>query len=256
MIESVIIMCIDEQKTGGQKMFQRLREFLVQIVPDYAVLPLLACLTVNCLIYSGTAAITEGWKHYDFTLGIDRQVPLIPGFIVVYLGCYLFWLVNYIWIVRQGREHCMRFVTAEILSKFVCCAFFLLIPTTNVRPELIGNDIFTNMLRVIYEVDAATNLFPSIHCLVSWFCYMGLRGQKKVPGAYRAFSCLAAILVFISTQVTKQHYLIDIIGAIVIAEGCWYLGYHTKWYQKTDRIFSRLQRKPSDIRAGKKGKCG
>lgn len=213
---------------------------LYKLVPAYARLPLVCCFVWNCLIYTGTGMLNSSWKHYDFTTDFDRAVPLIPAFVVVYLGCYLFWIVNYIMIARQGREHCMRFVTADMLSRLVCCLFFLLLPTTNVRPVLTGDDIFSRILGLIYQIDAPTNLFPSIHCLVSWFCFVGIRGQKGVPAWYRALSCLLAILVFISTQVTKQHYIIDVFGAILLAEGAYFAAWHTQWYRWLERRMDGL----------------
>ena len=219
----------------------KLKKLILALVPSYARLPLLCCVTWNCLVYSLTGMIAASWKHYDFTMNIDRRVPLIPAFVVIYLACYLFWIANYIVIARQGREHCMRFVTADMLSRLVCCLFFLIMPTTNVRPVLEGNDIFTRLLGLVYQIDSPVNLFPSIHCLVSWFCYIGIRGQKKVPGWYRAFSCIMAILVFISTQVTKQHYIVDVIGAVALAEGAYYFGMHTKCYLKVEHVMDSVR---------------
>ena len=111
------------------------------ILPKYAIFPLLACLTVNFLAYNGTEVLTRSWKHYDLTLPIDRAVPVIPWFVAVYLGCYLFWIVNYIMIVRQGEEHCFRFVTADMMSRIVCAVIFIVLPTTNVRPVLTGDGL-------------------------------------------------------------------------------------------------------------------
>ena len=76
----------------------------------------------------------------------------------------------------------------------------------------------------LYSVDAADNLFPSIHCLVSWFCFIGLRGKKEIPFWYRAFSCFFAILVFLSTLTTKQHVIWDVAGGVLLAEICFYIG--------------------------------
>ena len=148
-----------------------------QFLPLYAVFPLLSCVAVNSLVYFGTEALTGNWKHYDLTLPIDRAIPLVPGFTVIYLGCYIFWIINYILIARQGEEHCFRFVTADMLSRIVSGIIFILLPTTNVRPVLAGDDIFVKLLGMIYSIDEPTRLFPSIHCLVSWFCYIGIRGQ-------------------------------------------------------------------------------
>ena len=59
-------------------------------IPSYAVFPLLSCVTVNCIVYFGISKIANEWKHYDLTLPFDRAVPLVPGFVSIYLGCYLF----------------------------------------------------------------------------------------------------------------------------------------------------------------------
>ena len=135
----------------------------------------------------GISKIANEWKHYDLTLPFDRAVPLVPGFVSIYLGCYLFWIINYILIARQGEEHCIRFAAADIMSRLVCCAFFLLLPTTNVRPVLSGDGIWVTLLQAVYKADAPVNLFPSIHCLVSWFCFIGIRGRKSVPKATGSF---------------------------------------------------------------------
>ena len=211
-----------------------------QLVPAYAIIPLISCVIVNCLVYFGLASLASDWKHYDFTTSFDRMVPVVPWFVSIYLVCYLFWIVNYIMIARISKEHCMRFVTADMISRLICGVFYLLIPTTNVRPVLEGSGMWTELLRMIYQIDQATNLFPSIHCLVSWFCFIGIRGQKSIPRAYRIFSCVFAILVFVSTQVTKQHYIIDVVGGMVIAEAAYYLTHHTQFYRSVEKWMDRI----------------
>lgn len=221
-------------------MYERYKQKLSGIVPFYAIIPLLSCLGVNCIIYFGIRLLTEGAKHYDFTMAFDRLVPVIPEFVFIYLGCYIFWVANYIIIARQGKEYCMRFVFADILSRLICGVFYLFLPTTNIRPNLVETDIWTTLLKYVYATDAASNLFPSIHCLVSWFCYIGIRGKKNIPKWYRIFSCIFAILVFISTQVTKQHYIVDVIGGVVIAELTFYVGFHTNWYRILEQMLDRI----------------
>lgn len=229
------------------------------LVPAYAAFPLLACVTVNFIVYMGTDYIAGGWKHYDFTLPIDRAVPVLPAFVSVYLGCYLFWIVNYILIARQGKEHCIRFATADMLSRLICGTFYLVMPTTNVRPILTDTGFWGAVLQFVYKIDTPTRLFPSIHCLVSWFCFIGIRGRKEVPKTYRVFSCLFALLVCISTQFTKQHYIVDAIGGILLAEGTYWLASHTKLYQYPNRVFDWLYQKcfrGKEKPAGKRVNCG
>ena len=222
-------------------------------IPSYAVFPLLSCVTVNCIVYFGIAKLAGEWKHYDLTLPFDRAVPLVPGFVSVYLGCYLFWIINYILIARQGEEHCIRFATADMMSRLVCCVFFLLLPTTNVRPVLEGEGIWVTLLQAVYNMDAPVNLFPSIHCLVSWMCFIGIRGNKRVPRWYRIFSCIFALLVVVSTQVTKQHYLIDAIGGILLVEVLYAWNKRSNAYLYVKGFFEKVNASLRSLSRKKKG---
>lgn len=199
-------------------------------IPEYGLLPLILCFSMNGLVYWGSQLIMKDQYHYDFTTKLDNQIPFMKEWVLVYLVCYVFWAFNYILIVREGKEQCFRFTFADLLSRMICGIIFILLPTTNVRPTVPGNDIFSWLVRFVYQIDLPTNLFPSIHCLVSWFCFVGIRRSKRVPLWYKIFSCIFAILVCLSTQFTKQHYLIDIAGGILIAELCYYIAQHTRLY--------------------------
>ena len=87
-----------------------------KMIPSYAILPLLICVAVNFTVYIGTDKLMEHRNFYDLTLPIDRMVPVIPAFSVIYIGCYLFWIVNYIMITRMNRSHCYRFILADVMS--------------------------------------------------------------------------------------------------------------------------------------------
>lgn len=76
-------------------------------------------------------------------------------------------------------------------------------------------------MRFLYEIDAPDNLFPSIHCLVSWNCYIGVRNIKEYPASFKNMAAVIAVMVFISTLVTKQHVIADVISAVAISEVCW-----------------------------------
>ena len=219
------------------------RKYLNKWIPQYGILALSTCFAVNVLIYGGTQIITKNTYHHDFTTGWDRKVPFVKEWVVIYLVCFAFWIINYILIAQEGKEQCYRFVSADLLSRIICGVFFIMLPTTNIRPIIHGTDFFSYMVKFVYGIDSATNLFPSIHCLVSWFCFIGIRKSKKVPLWYKVFSCIFAILVCASTQFTKQHYLIDIVGGILIAELCFYLTNHTQFYSKVEMFFDKVNQR-------------
>ncbi|MGN0334484.1 MAG: phosphatase PAP2 family protein [Lachnospiraceae bacterium] len=190
-------------------------------IPKYSLLPLLITVIWNQVVYCGSMLLTRNWTHYSFELPMDRIIPFLPWTVSVYFGCYLFWITNYILCSRQEKSEAYRFLCADFLSKTVCLVCFLLIPTTNIRPSIEGDTLWTDLMRFLYQVDSPSNLFPSIHCLVSWLSYIGIRGKKHIPVWYRLFSCLMALAVFLSTLTTKQHVIVDVIGGVLLAEICY-----------------------------------
>lgn len=223
-----------------------IRKKIDSVCPLFAIIPLLSCFIFNVLIYSGTMTFCANLKHYDLTTAFDRAVPLVPQWMYIYFGCYLFWVVNYILVARINRHDkttFYRFVVTDLLSRLVCAVFFIFLPTTNQRPEVIGNSFSHLLLRFLYAIDQPTNLFPSIHCLVSWLCFVGIRKSPQVSGKYKAFSCLFALLVVASTQFTKQHYIVDAIAGILIAETLYLISMKVDLYRPVQRGFEWINAK-------------
>ena len=196
------------------------RDLLNRYIPLWSIAPLVTIMAVNCLIYWGSSALTAGRYHYDFTMAFDREVPLLPVF------------VGYLLATRRGKDMFYRFVATDLTIHFICFICFILIPTTNIRPEIAGNTLSEKILALVYSLDGGnspSNLFPSIHCYVSWMCWKGVEGSEKVPKWYQRFSLVFAILIIISTQVLKQHYIVDAAAALLLVEFFW------RFYQKGQR---------------------
>lgn len=216
---------------------------LTRILPAYGVFPVIFSFVFNCLVYSGSRMIAGGWYHHNIETGVDRSIPFVPEFLVIYFGCYIFWAVNYILIARQDRRSVYQFFTGDFISRCVCLVSFLAFPTTNTRPLITGSGLWNQAALWLYSIDAADNLFPSIHCLVSWFCYLGIRGRKEIPRWYQSVSMVIAILVFASTLLTKQHVIVDVAGGVLLAEFCFFIGRKTDLYRIYERFGSRIEQK-------------
>lgn len=176
------------------------------------------CLAWNQLVYWGGGWLARDLPHYDLTLPIDRDILFLPWTVVIYLGCYLFWAGNYLLCVPQEKSRACRFFAADLLAKSVCLLFFLLLPTTNLRPEVTGTGLCDRLMALVYRLDAPVNLFPSIHCLVSWLSWIGVRDRQDIPRWYRRFSLGMAAAICLSTLTTKQHVAADVAGGILLAE--------------------------------------
>ena len=199
----------------------------------------------NMCAYRLPKIIAADWYHYDMTLPVDDLVPFAPWTITIYFGCYIFWGVNYILAVLQKKEERDRFILAELIAKGICFALFLLIPTTNVRPDVSEPGFWNWWLTFLYNVDSPDNLFPSVHCLVSWFCWISVRKRKDISILYRIFSLVMAAAVCLSTLTTKQHVLADVAGSLLLAEASHYIAGRPKVRSACSAILSRLKRAPS-----------
>ena len=188
------------------------------LLPPYARVPLVSMVCVHALAYYATRPFSQKLTHFDFSLPVDGLIPFIPAFAVIYVLAYVQWVTGYILIARDSRELCYRVISGEIVSKLICLALFLLIPTTMTRAEIVSDGPFDTIVRYIYRLDAADNLFPSIHCLESWVCFRGALRMKKAGSRYRYFTLLFSLLVFASTVLIKQHTAVDIIGGVLTAE--------------------------------------
>lgn len=207
-------------------------------IPKYSIKPLILCVCFNFTIYLGSRFFYKNRVFHNLTSYCDNRIPVIPIFVLFYFGSYLFWIVNYILISKVNKEHCYRFLMADLLGKLICGIIYINFPTTNIRPDIITPGIFPDILKFLYSIDSADNLFPSIHCLVSWYCFVGLRNCKGIPAWYKCFSLFMAIMICISTLTTKQHVIIDVLGGVMLAELTWKLSLHLQLY-KTFKLINQ-----------------
>lgn len=228
-------------------MYKWLKKHIDPICPLEMIIPLISCFAVNQIVYSGSMILCADRQKLDFTKNFDQNVPFIPWFVYIYFASFLFWVINYILIARQGKEHFYKFQVADISSRLICLIFFVIIPTTNIRPTFEITSSSTWLMNFLYYVDKPTNLFPSIHCLVSWFCYIGIRKNKSIPMWYKIFTMLFAIAIMVSTQVTKQHYIVDVFGGVAIAELTYFISNRIQLYKYFMRFFTFINAKAAHL---------
>ena len=188
--------------------------------PVSSMLLIAVMLCTNLLAYFGTRIINSGRYHYNIESALDRALPVVPFFVVFYLLAFGQWIVCYLLIGREEKEYSLRFFLGEIIAKLLCLVIFLILPSTLSRPLMTGNGLFERLLAFVYSMDAADNLFPSIHCLESWMCWRGCRKLTKtrLPGWFSGANLILTLLVFASTVLCKQHVLIDIAGGVAVVE--------------------------------------
>ena len=191
-------------------------------VPAYAVLPALITAAAGVSLYYVSRIIADGFVHYDVSLPIDDMIPFVPQFVYIYVLAYAQWVITLLLLATEKKEFFYRYLSAYFLANFGAFLFFVFAPTIMSRGDLSAlndADPLTRMLMGgIFGLDSPTNLFPSVHCIDSWFCFRVVAKSKRLPRWFAACSLVFTLLVFASTVLCKQHMVADIFGGIIMAE--------------------------------------
>ena len=204
----------------------------------YIFITLMISFLIDMAAYMG-GKVKDNTVYHFLTTEFDKMIPFIPETIVIYIGSFLFWLIIYYLIVsgrtedtlyiydkdskETGGEERDRFFCADILGKIVCFVIFIVFPTAIIRPETGTGNMFETAVTLAYQIDTPTNLMPSLHCFVSWMCWIGVRKRKDLPGVLRYSALVMALLIFLSTLTVKQHVIADVIAGAFLAEICYLL---------------------------------
>jgi len=148
-------------------------------------------------------------------LALDRALPLVPSWAVVYGALYLFLILLPIVVVRQD-ELIRRTVYAYLLTWITAYVFFFVVyPTAAPRPDKVSGEGFAVWgLRALYSSDPPYNCFPSLHVAHSFLSALACSRVHRWLGI---IATISATLVAFSTLFTKQHYVLDLVAGVFLA---------------------------------------
>lgn len=165
------------------------------------------------LIYNITASLYE--KGYSIMLPKEELIPMMPVFIVPYIYWYLYIIIGFAIIGKKNEFQYKNFLLTLYLGMCICYLIYAIFPTEYMRPIVDNSTIFNKLINIIYSMDKPFNCFPSIHVL-STYCVMRFTGKNnKIIYCY---TIIVGILIILSTVFIKQHFILDIIGSILIVE--------------------------------------
>lgn len=204
----------------------------------FAVMCQIIVVVIQLLAYSGTRLINSHMTSYNISIDfIDNNIPFINWFIIFYVACYPWWYIGPLLVLKYNRKRYYEYLSSAAIGYIISGIIYIALPTEITRP-VISNDNFLNVIvNFVYEIDTpANNLFPSLHCFISWNCYLCIRGEKEVPKYYRIGYLVFALLVCASTVFIKQHFFIDIIAGVLLAELTYFIARKIKLPSKLVNI--------------------
>lgn len=174
---------------------------------------------------------------------LDDVVPLIPVWTIPYVLWLPACLALAFWASWEMPEQLFRaYFFAAIFTISLSMLFFLVYPTYVLRPEITGSDVFSNMLRTVYQNDRLYNAFPSGHVYLAvltaffFLCWRSSRHSSLDSIRWDQWNTWLwiglVIVVSLSTIFTGQHSIIDIPGGMLVAAAGYLFG---RWWTRNPR---------------------
>lgn len=173
------------------------------------------------------------WLHQGVLMrtDLDNYIPLWPIWIVAYALCWPFWISAFLGAAWFMDDQIYRaLMIGAMVTVVTAMLIFVVYPTCVERPVVPGSDWAARALRSLYSIDGECNAFPSGHVyLTTLLCLFWNRQTPRLSW----FWASSAVAISLSTVFVGQHYLLDILGGLVLAWGCYRLGL---WWVATPGI--------------------
>lgn len=204
------------------RFFKKAAHRINAFYPCYAWIPTAIVIGYSTIVFYGTRCINRFYPAHLLQTPLDKVIPFVPFFVLFYVLAYLQWGLGYFFALRHSRQLCYETLLVDLIAKTVCLICFLAFPTAIQRPQVLGTDPWSALVRLIYQIDLPNNLFPSLHCLTSWLLCRALWKISKLPLPVKLANAVLTLLICASTLLIKQHYLPDAVAGILSVElGYW-----------------------------------
>lgn len=179
---------------------------------------LIAVWVCSILLYALTNYFPSRLPSPMPMLAFETRIPLIPASVWIYLSYFVLLILTGVWIARLSW---MARAVAAVAFVVMCCGIaYLVHPTTIFRPPASEDGLSRLVLDWMRSKDPPNNCFPSMHVGLAFCC--ALIGWKASPRR-GPWLLLWAVLIAVSTLTTKQHYVLDGIGGLILAAFAWLL---------------------------------
>lgn len=198
-------------------------------------------------VYLGWFAWLEQTNRKNFHVihvDLDDYIPFCEVFVIPYLLWFFYVAAVVVYLMltnRQNFNRCFAFLATGM-------TVFLVISTLwpnghHLRPPVMPRDnIFTQMVSMLWQADTPTNLWPSIHVYNSMGAHFALMhsalGRKK---GIRIASGVLALSIILSTMLIKQHSVFDVMTGIALGSVMYLLV-----YKREVLLSPRTQRKKGE----------
>ena len=161
-------------------------------------------------------------KHFHVIhTAIDDKIPFVEYFIIPYYLWFPFVAAAVLYFFFKDKDEFYKIMKFLIIGMTIFLIFSTIYPNgQTLRPTVFERDnIFVELVKGLYKVDTPTNIFPSIHVYNSLAVYIAVRNSKhlKEKKWIQFGTWFLTTSIILATVFLKQHSILDMIGAFLIA---------------------------------------
>jgi len=159
--------------------------------------------------------------RYIMHTTLDDILPFCPYFVLPYIAWFpfIYGVLFYFFLFSPADFKRTGILLAA--GQIVCLIIYTLFPNgQDLRPVIAADSgLFNDIVAWIYASDTPTNVCPSIHVLGTIIIQAGIFHCKRLAGRHwlKIGTTLLSLSIIMSTMLIKQHSVIDVGAAIVLA---------------------------------------
>jgi len=175
-------------------------------------------------------------KCYPVHSALDDIIPFCEYFIVFYTGWYVLIAGSLVYFALYNPNNFKNMMKFIIVTQIVAMVIYIAFPNRqDLRPtEFLRDNIFTDIVKLIYTFDTSTNVCPSLHVAYSVGIASTWLKEKSASPICKALITIFCFFVCISVSFVKQHSVVDILAAIPVCILAEMIAFRA--YRKTKRI--------------------
>lgn len=197
-------------------MINQIKKFIKKY--DHALL--LLYFPVYMLVFCWTEKYMPN-KIHIISCRLDQFIPFCEWFVVPYLLWFVYIAVTLAYFFFHEKESFCKYMYYGMIGMTIFLVVSIVYPNgLEIRPETFARDnIFVDLTKLIYQIDPARNVLPSIHVynsLAAYHCIIqseSLKNKKAIKNG----ALILTVLIISSTMLLKQHSVFDVMSAFVLA---------------------------------------
>ena len=186
------------------------------------------------ILYFLTENLIPRDKCYPVHCYLDDVIPFCEYFVIPYVGWYLLIVGSLIYFMLYNPDNFTNMMKFIIVTQIVAMAIYIIFPNRqDLRPdEFVRDNIFTDIVGLLYTADTSTNVCPSLHVAYSIGIASTWLKEKSASIRCKVLITIFCFLICISVAFVKQHSVVDIFVALPVCLLAEWIAFGKSYWRK------------------------